>query len=456
MFRVLRFMLVIGILSVMAAWLADNPGSVTMQWRGYRIDTSFSLLLTSVAAIAVTAALLYRLWLFICRSPADISRLWREGRRRKGYMALTRGLVAVAAGDVEEAGRQSKRAEALLEDPPLTMLLSAQASQLGGDEKAAGKFFSAMREKTETEFLGLRGLLTQAMKRRHWDEALQLAEKAYKLRPKSMWVAANLFDLQVRSGRWKEAQATLEGAVNNGLVTAAVGLRRRAVLEYQLSLEVGGGGNIPQALKHVSKAHDLSREFIPASIRLARLYADIGKARKAIGVIESAWKFNPHPDLAAIYWRVKSADDAMAKMRIAQNLARHNPGHAESRIAVAGAALEANLWGEARKHLTAAANIDAPARVCRLMAELEEREHGDLTAAREWLMRASMAEADPAWVCEHCGNAVEEWGALCGKCEQFDPFSWRIPSHITRLAAHVPTTMALSAMEGEADASPAH
>ena len=451
MFRALRFMVVIGALSVVAAWLADNPGSVTMQWRGYRLDTSFSLLLTAIIIIAVTAALFYRFWLFICRSPADISRLWREGRRRKGYMALTRGLVAVAAGDVEEAGRQSKRAEALLEDPPLTMLLSAQASQLGGDEMAAGKFFNAMREKTETEFLGLRGLLTQAMRRRNWNEALQLAQRAYALRPKSGWVAANLFDLQVRSGHWQDAMATLKDAVDNKLVTPAVGVRRRAVLEYQLSLAASGAGNVSQAMKHAGKAHDLSREFVPASIRLARLYVDADKARKAAGVIESAWKFNPHPDLVEIYRRAKSADDAMAGVRAAQSLARHNPGHMESRIAVAAAALEADLWGEARKHLTEIANIDAPVGVCRLMAELEEREHGNLTGAREWLMRASTAEADPAWVCEHCGNTVEEWSVLCGKCEQFDPFSWRTPSHVACLAAQAPPPAALPALEGEAD-----
>jgi hypothetical protein len=43
-------------------------------------------------------------------------------------------MVAVAAGDAAEAGRQAKRADALLGDPPLTMLLSAQAAQLNGDD----------------------------------------------------------------------------------------------------------------------------------------------------------------------------------------------------------------------------------------------------------------------------------------------------------------------------------
>src|SRR5207244_3592662 len=79
-----------------------------------------------------------------------------------GYRALTQGMVAVAAGDAEEAQRQARKADVLLAEPPLTLLLSAQAAQLGGDEDAARRFFSEMLNRPETEFLGLRGLLMQA------------------------------------------------------------------------------------------------------------------------------------------------------------------------------------------------------------------------------------------------------------------------------------------------------
>ena len=42
--------------------------------------------------------------------------------------------------------------------------LAAQAAQLNGDELAARKYFTAMLDRPETRFLGLRGLLTQALK----------------------------------------------------------------------------------------------------------------------------------------------------------------------------------------------------------------------------------------------------------------------------------------------------
>ncbi|MGZ8880415.1 MAG: hypothetical protein ACXW1N_08895, partial [Halobacteriota archaeon] len=46
----------------------------------------------------------------------------------------------------------------------------------------------------------------------------------------------------------------------------------------------------------------------------------------------------------------------------------------------------------ARAALEPVATEHAPQRVCRLMAQLEEEEHGDLKRAHEWLMRASLDE----------------------------------------------------------------
>jgi HemY protein len=442
MLRSVRFLVVLAGLVGIAIWLADNPGSISVNWLGYRIDASFAVLVVAVALVAILVALLYRLWLFVRRAPGHISRAGKERRRRRGYLALTRGMVAVAAGDADEAQRQGKRADGLLSDPPLTMLLSAQAAQLAGDEKAAERFFTAMLDRPETEFLGVRGLLTQAMKRGGDSEPLRLAEQAYRLKPKSAWVAANLFDQQTRAGRWAEARKTLEQSIKNKLVPADEGQRRRAVLTYQMGEAAVGAGDGDQARKLLHKAHDLEPDFVPAATRLAALLVAAGRQRKAAAMVEAAWGRNPHPGLVEAYFGARPSDDPLEKVRTVQRLAKLNPDHMESHIAVAAAALEAKLWGEARKHLEGLAADEPSARVCRLMAELEEAEHGDLAAARKWLMRASMADPDPAWVCGHCGDVVALWEALCGKCRSFDSFVWRSPPAVVSLAAPGPVAPA--------------
>lgn len=454
MFRVLRFVAVVAVLVAAAVWLADRPGTATLQWQGYRIDTSFTVLALAVAAIAALVAAVYRFWSFLRRAPSALSESWRAKRKQKGYQALTKGMVAVAAGDADEARRQVKRADVLLNEPPLTMLLSAQAAQLAGDDKAAEKFFAAMADNPETEFLGIRGLLSQAVKRRDTERALDLARRAYRLRPKSEWVTKALFDMQVQKGQWLDARATLDDSQRRLKLEPETARRRRAVLTLGLALEADEKGDGEMAARHARDALDLAPDLVPAAVVLAKALTAAGKGRKAATAIERTWREAPHPALLDAYLAATAPDDVLERVRAAQRLTKNNLAHVESHIALATVALDARLWGEARKSLGAVGD-DPPARVCRAMAALEELEHGNAALAREWLMRATLADPDPAWVCDTCGNTVKDWRPVCGKCHAFDGYRWRTPPHVMALAAPMPSLGLAQPDAGPALAPPA-
>lgn len=446
MIRALRYFIVIGLLAAAAAWLADQPGAATLQWGGYRIDTSFGVLAVVVGAVIVIAGLLYRVWLFVRRAPGSARASWRGHRRGRGYQALTKGMVAVAAGDADEAQRQARKADGLLSEPPLTMLLSAQAAQLSGDERAAERFFRAMTENRETEFLGLRGLLNQAMKRQDTDEAVALARRAHRLKPDSEWVSQSLFELQTRSGQWLDASVTVKEAARNRHLSSLDSRHRQAVLAFQMSLAATESGDMVEALKQMKAALDFDSDFLPAALALARHYVGAGKTRKAGALIERLWAREPHPAFVPLYWQARGAATPLGRVKASEHLHGFNPGSTESDMAVARAALEADLWGQARKHLELAGIDEPSARVCRMMANLEEVEHGDTAKACGWLVRASLADPDPAWVCGSCGHTVENWSATCANCHGFDSFAWRTPPHVMRLENSIGDDEGVTAM----------
>jgi len=456
MFRAIRYLFVLAALAAAALWLADNPGQVRLQWQGYLIETSAAMLFAAFAMVALGAAVLYRGWVLLRGVPARIGRARHEGRRRRGYLALTRGMVAVAAGDAVEARRQGGRADGLLGDPSLTMLLSAQAAQLNGDEKAAEKFFTAMLERPEMEFLGLRGLLSQATRRGDTADALKMAGRAYAVKPKSQRLGSTLFDLQTRQGLWAEAGDTLASAIRNKAVSPVDGRRRQAVLAHLMSVQAATLGNPVGALKKAKQAFEGKPDFVPGAVHYAGLLMAAGKARKAMAVLEEGWRAHPHPDLAAAYWPAAGADDSMAKMKAAQKLSQRNPDHDESRLMLAAAALDAGLWGDARDNLKKLIGAAGPAvkgsvtvAVCRMMADLEEHENNDLAAAREWLFRAGNAEPDSMWVCRECGNATRKWTALCGRCQGFDVFEWSRPSNVPGISVTAMATATLPSAAGK-------
>ncbi|HKT20549.1 MAG TPA: heme biosynthesis HemY N-terminal domain-containing protein, partial [Stellaceae bacterium] len=430
--RALPAIIVMAALIAGAVFIADRPGAVSLTWQGWRVDTSVAVLVLGVVLVAMLSALLFHLLRKIIGGPRAFMRARRERRRRRGYRALTQGMVAVAAGDASEAKRYAKQADVLLAEPPLTLLLSAQAAQLNGDEKAAEKYFTAMIDRPETEFLGLRGLIMQALKRHDEAEALRLALRAKQLRPKTPWVLASLVELQARAEKWGDAEVTLALAAKRQALPQAESRHRRAAMLYEQSLGAQVEGRERDAVRLVGKAHALVPDFAPAAIRYAELLSAGGHRRHARKVIEAAWRSAPQPLLAAAYDALFADERPLQRLKRLETLAAQNKDHPESHIMLAEAALKARLWGEARRHLAEAGggeNAPTPRpRVCRLMAELEEAEHNDLPAARMWLARATSTQAqEPAFFCGACGAEVAAWGALCPHCHAFDSIEWRMP-----------------------------
>ncbi len=379
----------LGLVALVVRQLALNPGELTIDWQGYVITTSVAFAIAVLAVAAVLIALLYRFWLAVMHGPSELGRSVRDRRRKQGLQALSRSLVAIAAGDAETAQRQIERTGDLLDDAPLTMLLSAQVAQLKGDEQAAERYFSQLAEKPSTAFLGLRGLLTQAMKRGDHDEALTLARRAHRINPKSEWLVSTLYELQKRAGQWTEAESTLDEAVRLRLIPAEDAKAQRSAIRHAQSLQTGGS----EATKWAEKAYKADPANVDAAIRWADLLIAAGRHSKAAGVIETAWERQPSPELAEVYWRARKVQDDRGQFDAARRLAQRKPRDAESQLLVAAAAIGARQWAAARTSLEPLAAGEQPsARVCRLMAELEEGERGDLVKAREWLMRATAGE----------------------------------------------------------------
>ena len=432
----------LGLVVAASIWFSDRPGAVSIEWQGWLIEMSVGRFVLATAIVVAAAIVVIGFFRLIGRAPGRIRDSLRTSRRERGYRALTQGMVAVAAGDPDEANRHARRADVLLEEPPLTMLLSAQAAQLNGDEDAAARYFNNMLNRPETAFLGVRGLLIQAQKIGDSAGALNYAERAYQLQPKTPWVLNTMFNLQIQDGRWRAALATLEEAVKRRAVPADVARNRRATVLMGCSAEAEANGDMVEALRFAKRANALAPDFLPAVLRTADLTIRAGKIRRAARIIHSAWADNPHPDLARLYGEMesRSADDDLKRVKLFERLLSFNPDHMESHIALAQAALAAELWGEARNHMEKAA-VEAPsARVCRMMANLEERSGGDTDAVHGWLLRASTAPPDAAWICSDCGAAWESWSPTCDECTALGTLNWEPPARARAAGLPSPDT----------------
>jgi HemY protein len=422
--RILVFLAGIALLGFGVGWLAERPGSLTMVWQGWQIETSAPVALGAI--VLLTAALIFAWWFFrtIVGIPDAVSDFFRGRRRRRGMTAVAHGLMAVGIGDGRAARRSANEARRLVGDEPLTLLLRAQAAQLSGDREEAENAFRAMLDQPETRPLGYRGLYVEARRCGDAVEALSLAERAVKANPNVPWAGPALLELQGARHDWDGALASVERNAANKIVDRATARRQRAVLLTAKALDLSDRGAAEEALDLAREAAKLAPDLIPAAALAGRLMAEVGDDRRAGIVLEKTWKRAPHPDLAEVYVHIRSGDSAQDRLKRAGYLARMTPGHAEALLAVAHAALQARDFARARATL-APLSSKPTRRVCVLMAEIENAEHGDLGRARTWLARALTAAPDPAWVAD--GLISENWEPVSPISGQLDAFEWKVP-----------------------------
>ncbi|MBL9095955.1 MAG: tetratricopeptide repeat protein [Alphaproteobacteria bacterium] len=424
MIRALWLFVIVALIAVAAVILADLKGSVVLQFEGREIRMYLSVAAVIVILLSILTITLYRVITTFVDAPGEFFRWRAMGRRRKGFAALTRGLVAVAAGDDEEARLQTKKAISLVGEPPLALLLAAQASQLEGDDETAQRYYTQMLQSKETEFLGLRGLYLAAVRRGDGPQAISIAERARVLRPKTRWALNALFDLNVARGAWSEAAAALDAQTRAKQLDLGLGRRRRAVLSAALAKDAERKSDAETALAHAQDALALAPAFAPAALIAAKHLAAQGKQWKAGSLIETAWAQEPHPDLARAYAALKPEESPQARAKRLAGLASTNPEHPESRILSAAASISVGRLDEARETLRPLVDRYPSARVCLLMADIEKGFGGDSMVAREWSLRAMRAPQDAYWTCSACARTHHEWSPTCSACGAFDTHAW--------------------------------
>lgn len=417
-----RFFLLV-VLAAGFAWIADRPGTLTIRWLGREIEMSFIAGVVLAVLTVIAIWFVWSLWRRLWGSPQAVGRYWAFRKNRKGYDSLSRGIIAAGAGDATAAAKHAAIAGNALSDEPLVNVLAAQAAQLKGDRASVKKIFEAMTKSPDTEALGLRGLFSEARQSGDMAAARRHAERALSLNPRLAWASTAVLQLQSAAKDWNAAATTLGQQIKSGLVPAAEGNRKQAAMIAAQALAVEDS-NRQQALDLALKAHKLDPALVPAALVAARVLITQASTRKASKILKETWVVSPHPDLAEVQAHLIPGDGPEARYDRVRDLLKEHKGGIEGAVALARAAVKAKHWDEARKALEPYLEERPQARVCALMADIEDAS-GDKGRAREWLARALTAPRDPIWVSD--GVASPRWTPVSPVSGEIVPCEWKAP-----------------------------
>lgn len=433
--KILVFVAIVALLALGAGFLMETRGGVQLTVAGteYTLGPLQSVIGFAVLVIAVwlffkLLTLLIATLKFLNGDETALSRYFDRGRERRGYQALSEGLLALASGEGRQAMSRAQKAEKLLQKPELTNLLVAQAAEMAGDTKRAAETYKKLVTNSATRFVGVRGIMKQKLAEGDEDTARKLAEKALALKPRHEETQDVLLRLQTKAQDWAGARSTLNAKLKSGSLPRDVYRRRDAILALSEASDLIAEGATVEQQERAIQANRLSPDLVPAAAMAARAHIAKGKPRNASRILRKAWDAQPHPDLAHAFAEIEANETPAERIKRFAMLARSHPDHPETRLLMAELNIVAEDFPEARRALGNLLESDGcDARAYTLMAAIERGEGASDAVVQGWLAKALTAPRGPQWVCEKCHHSHAEWTPVCAHCDSLDTLNWAVP-----------------------------
>ena len=337
-----RWILLLVIVAALAAfgwhWVAEDPGYVLVQLRGWQAETT---VLAAVVILLVAWALLGAVW-FLVRWPfGAFSRRHRRLSRQK----MGEGLIALMEGRHGDAERDLHRASRLdvLRGPAL--LAAAEAASRRGENSRA---LTTLDEAGQVAPRAARVLRARVLRREGKPaEAVNLLATdadGGNLTPggwRELALAA------MASGDMRRARQALEPLQKSG----ALGTRGYAALEGQVLAASLRAAPDAAALNAMWSQLPKAQRRVPAAIdAYARRAASFGMVLPAMDEVESALRREWSPLLIETYGSL-GADDIEARLRRAESWLDAHPNDAALLLTLGRMCARLRLWGKASQYL---------------------------------------------------------------------------------------------------------
>jgi HemY protein len=301
MINLLLLIVAVTSFGLVAAWLAENPGSVTMYWFDYRIDTSVAGLCVVALLFAFTLIAIISFVRMFVAAPRRFVERKSIRQYKKGLSELTYSVAALAASDWENAEKRTKKAQKLLGDIPLTLLLSAQVARHKQDNAKAKESLEQMLEHPETEYLAARLLSDAAGKNSQYKQALALAERAKSANKKGRFAALQIINVHLQQGDWQEALHAINQSYKDSALKRNERAHARALVFYKQAKKLIAEDKKEAAIYAINELIKTGTKH-PAMVDFAaRQLKEAGQFNHALSLLQSVWKSNPHPTIAETY-----------------------------------------------------------------------------------------------------------------------------------------------------------
>ena len=327
-----------------AHFLLADPGYVVINFRGYTVEMSVPVLL------GMAVLLLFAIWLVrkIVLAPRKLGEAAGRYRAARSGQKLTRGMIAVAEGNLARGEKMLARSASTSDSPLFNYLQAARAAHLQGNDDRRDEWLKLAFEETPEAANAV--LLTQAefqIDRGQNEQALATLRRVDENSKDHAHALSLLGRLYYELEDWASLADLLPRLKKNKQV-GANRLDKWAVRIHQEALNnAGDDAEIATIWQSVTRARKNDIVLLEAYFSALMRAGENDRAEKEL---TSAIKSNWRGSLVRLFGLVESSDTTR-QLKRAEGWLKNHGDDPDLLLAAARLCMRNELWGKARSYL---------------------------------------------------------------------------------------------------------
>jgi HemY protein len=406
LFKTFFFFVFLVLLGTLIQYTVDTPGIVVFDWYGYEIQTTALFAAICLFMLTLFFFVWGRVWSWFMAAPKNLAVRRDKKREAEGFTTFFKGLDALAAGDGKKAQSLALKTSELLPDKRLPHMIRAEAAQLLGDENEAMYHFKALSEDKNSSFLGLRGLLSQSYKSKHYEAAYEYAQKAYAVKPNSPWVLRIYFEVLLHLQKFEEALDFLEKLDKKAVLTFEESNHHEGFICIELAKRNRAQNRYREAIKYTNFGLKALPSFTELGELKVEIYREKGDKKKAVETLVDLWQDAPKKEIFALW--LNATNGTKNQLKQAEKITKNFLNTAEGNIALGLAYMENEEWEKAENTFQDALKYATNQFIYSKLLLCAQRQNKDEKIQKKWQEKA-LNSPSYQWDMDNHHTAYKKW-----------------------------------------------
>jgi uncharacterized protein HemY len=395
-------------------------GQVNIQWEQISISMKIG---TFVALILVCAWILFYVFAFIIylgRLAKNLKQYWQNRHELEGQRYIEEAISAQAGGMPELALKKAQKGAQLLKSSLFAQWVHARAMRDAGASTDENLVASLIKSKS-FGLAGYRLRIEQQLQQRDGVSVVSELESAVERYPNAIWLLGALFKTFVHLG---DIHKATDIAKKFRKLNHADADSKMALCHLLQSREET---KADQKLKCLQLAYDLEKTNPIVGVELSRAHLQEGRIKKAQTIIESAWRYSHHSELADIYLETLKDSNSEEILAGALKLLEISNASTEGYVVVIKACIQTEFYQKARYYLEKAiqSNGGMSYTLFELRVDLTKKDLAEKIDYPVWVKQLAAHKQTDGWECAQCRTVLPEWEAECLRCGEVNSYFWK-------------------------------